>query len=171
MEEVLGAFVGVFIGLILVGVILKFIRKDNSLKAKYDERQELARGKGYKYGFFTLMIAVACLMILEPVLIKYVESEVLYFGAICIAVFVFGGYCIWNEAYLALNEQTKRTMVCFTILGGINFIGGLVPLFKGHMIEDGKISVYVMNLMCGFMMLGFALVLAVKKFKDKKEEE
>lgn len=58
---------------LLVLLLLKTTKNDGSIKCKYDERQELVRGRGFKYALFTI-------------------------GAI-IGMMVYVIYAIWNEAY------------------------------------------------------------------------
>ena len=48
---VLGILCGLLIGGIVVVIILKLTKEDGSVKCKYDERQQLVRGIGFKYGF------------------------------------------------------------------------------------------------------------------------
>ena len=51
VEMALGMVTGLVLGLILFIIILKVTKKDGKIKCQYDERQELARGKGFKYGY------------------------------------------------------------------------------------------------------------------------
>lgn len=43
----IGVMVGLVVGLLAAAMFLKFIKKDHSWKCKYDERQELVRGRGF----------------------------------------------------------------------------------------------------------------------------
>lgn len=43
-----GGLVGILIGLVLVAILIRYVRTDKKIKAKYDERQELIRGRGFK---------------------------------------------------------------------------------------------------------------------------
>ena len=44
----MGVVCGILVGLLLMVVILKLTKTDGSLKCKYDERQQLVRGKGFQ---------------------------------------------------------------------------------------------------------------------------
>ena len=49
----LGISVGLLAGLLLVALLFK----KKILDCHFDERQELARGKAFQYGFFSLLIS------------------------------------------------------------------------------------------------------------------
>ena len=119
---VLGVVCGLLVGGLLLFLILKLTKKDGNVKCKYDERQELARGKGYKIGFFTVISYSAVYMILSETLHQYFEPGVLLFIGICLGVFAYAAYCIWNEAYIALNENPKRMTIAFLLIAVINLV-------------------------------------------------
>ena len=52
----IGIIIGIVLGLILIAVITKISNSDFRTTTKYDERQVIVRGNGYKYGFWTMAI-------------------------------------------------------------------------------------------------------------------
>ena len=97
---------GVACGLILVAIILKITKtkKDNGIKCKYDERQIIARGHGFKLGFFTLVIYDFIYGMLGIFSTKQLFDPLLAMTiGIMIAAAVHITYCIWKEAYFSLN--------------------------------------------------------------------
>lgn len=170
-EYLLGVFVGILVGLVLMVVILKSIRKDKSIKGRFDERQEIIRGKANRYGFFSLLICNALITLFGPWCSKYLKFQTMIFIAIAISLLVFAGYCIFNDAYINLNEKPKKTIMWFLVIGGINFVCGFAQLNGGNLIENGKTSLGNVNLICGVMMILVSLMIIIKQCIIKKEEE
>ncbi len=59
-----GVVIGLIVGIICVVLLLAVTKTDENVKYKYDERQELVRGRGFKYGFFILLIYNAIIFFL-----------------------------------------------------------------------------------------------------------
>ena len=57
---IIGVIVGVAVGLVLTFLLIRYSRTDKKIKPKYDERQELIRGRGFKYAFYTRLSASPC---------------------------------------------------------------------------------------------------------------
>ena len=56
LSHALGFILGVtLITGIIVAMLMFFTSRDKKLKRKYDERQELIRGKAFKYAFYTVI--------------------------------------------------------------------------------------------------------------------
>lgn len=118
--SLLGGVGGLVIGLL---VIVTFVRKDHSIKAQYDERQLLIRGKAYKYGFITMAVVNFFLCILEKC-----DTNLLYLSAM-LGIGVVCFYNIIHDAYLALNERYLSTAVILLILSVMNvLIGGFMKM-------------------------------------------
>ena len=58
-----GLAVGIIVAIVILGIIWKFSK--NKMKGKFDERQELVRGRGYKYACFTLLGLLTLDLLLE----------------------------------------------------------------------------------------------------------
>ena len=63
--KAVGLSLGIIVGLIICIFVFKFANKDKKILTKYDERQQVARGKAYMYGFWAMMIATAVAMLLS----------------------------------------------------------------------------------------------------------
>ncbi len=167
-----GAITGVIIGILVLIIILKVTKTDGNIKCKYDERQELVRGKGFKYAFFTLLcynFIVACLiMAFEEIPID--GSGYLMIGTI-IGVLVYVTYAIWNEAYFSLNENPKKIMLVFALLGFSNLLLGIRQMIEGKFLENGVLTFHSMNFFIGIVMVIIFAVLVAKQICRRREED
>lgn len=172
MERLSGVITGVVVGLLLVAVILKVTKKDGRIKCKYDERQELIRGKGFKLGFFTMLIYNGCfalynLAIEKPVLDPFAGS----FLGMVFGVAVFATYCVWNDAYFSLNTNRKKLSWCFGLIAVLNIAAGVSNLWynKAVMEEDAYIAISGVSILCGILFLLLFILMFVKSCVDKEK--
>lgn len=163
--------IGLAVGLLVVAICVAASKKGDEVKNQFDERQELVRGKGFKYGFFTMMLsnaALLCLKILEIPLFS--NMEVAMTASIVIGVSVFASYCIWNDGYFALNENRKSLLIMFGLIGALNLVIGIGNVFAGVIIENGAFTFRSTNLFCALMFIVVFIMLLLKQIKDGKEE-
>lgn len=168
----IGIGCGVVVGLIVTFVLLLVMKTDGALKCKYDERQELIRGRGFKYGFFTMMIYYATYgflgAVFEPMPVDHMTGCVL---GILLGVLVYACYGIWNEGYFALNEDRKRVLIIFAVIAIVNFGIAARNMMCGEMVQDGVLTMHSLNLFCGLLFIVIAAVLFLKERLGAKEEE
>ncbi len=163
--------IGLAIGLLVVAIVFAVTKKGNETKNQFDERQELVRGKGFKYGFFTMMITNAALLFLKILEVAlFSNMEVAMTASIVIGVSVFASYCIWNDGYFALNENRKSLLIIFGLIGALNLVIGIGNIFAGVIIENGALTFRSTNLFCSLMFIVVFVVLLLKHIKDGKEE-
>ena len=163
--------IGLAVGLLVVAICVAASKKGGEVKNQFDERQELVRGKGFKYGFFTMMITNAtllCLHILEIPLFS--NMEVAMTVSIVIGVSVFASYCIWNDGYFALNENRKSLLIMFGFIGVLNLVIGIGNIFAGVIMENGAFTFRSINLFCSIVFIVVFIMLLLKQIKDGKEE-
>ncbi len=172
----LGFMVGV--GLVLVVffvaiiLFLKATKKDGSIKCKYDERQELMRGRGFKYAFFTLLIYNFIIPMCEVFEIELPADKYALFmiGAV-LALVVHVVYSIWNEAYFSLNENPKKIMIGLAFIGFANLALGIMRIVDGTFITDGKLTFNSINFMLGIAFVIIFATLAAKQIVNKREDD
>lgn len=167
-----GIIIGAIIGLLVAIIVLASSKTDDSVKSQFDERQEAVRGRGFKYGFFTMIlcdIIITMLKLLEVSLLQ--ELEVAMVLSIMIGVMVFASYCIWNDGYFALNENRKQLMIFLVIIGVINLLLGVVNVVEKVAIIDGRLTFRSINLFCGLLFVVIFMVMFLKKIKDGKGEQ
>lgn len=163
--------IGLAVGLLVVVILLASTKKGDTTKNQFDERQELVRGKGFKYGFFTMMITNATLIFLNILEIPlFSNMEVAMTASIVIGVSVFASYCIWNDGYFSLNENRKSLLIMFGFIGLLNLVSGIGNIFTGGVIENGAFTFRSTNLFCSLMFIVIFIMLLLKQIKDGKEE-
>lgn len=168
----LGALVVAAIGIIFIMVILRYTKTDHSVKCKYDERQQLVRGVGFKYGFFILIFyngAASFLVSIEKK--QYIDHAALMLTGILLSVFAYAVYCIWNEGYFSLNENPKRVVIAFVLIAILNLGVGFRSYLHGLLMEDGMLTVECINILCGIFILMLLPVMAAKHICKGKEEK
>lgn len=167
-----GFLSGFLVSVVLVLILLKWTRKDRGRKCKYDERQEIVRGRGFKYGFFTMAVCNILYGILDMTIErKVIDTFAAIFICVAAGMLAYIGYCIWNEGYFALNENPKRLMVVFTILALANFGLFAIQLSHGEVIKNGVLTASSINLWCAIEFFGIFVIMFVKKLHDKREAE
>ena len=167
----IGALLGVLLGVGMLLVILIITTKNYSVKRDYDERQELVRGKGYKYGFLTMIIANIVLgyvsMFFQKPIMDTCFSMVL---SVALGGLVNIHYCIWKEGYFSLNEKPKTFIIIMAIIAVWQYMT-FAGFLKTGVIVDGMITYRCTNLVMG-VLLTFTLVdLLAKSISQKREED
>lgn len=170
---VIGVICGVIVGIVVFIALLLISSKDGSIKGRYDERQELVRGRAYRYAFFIMILGEAVFMILneEAGLERYITSSLEMFIALCISIAVYASYCIWHEGYFGLNSNPGRLLISFILLGVMNVVLGIIAWNDGSYFEDGALSFGFSNSVCGILSLWVSVMVALKWARDRKEDE
>lgn len=162
--------IGLLVGLLISILIIKMVNKNGKAKTEYDEMQEIERGKGYKYGFWT-MCAVAgfwgCLSLFDIEL--PFDTFTLFLMTIIIGAGVQAIYCIMKDAYIGLNTNKVRIGIVTLFIGLFNLVNAAIFIIKGNFYVDGKFGASFSNLMCGLMILAIGIAFLIKNAIDKKE--
>ncbi len=135
-----GLAFGIVTAYIIFALIWKFSKK--SMKGTFDERQELVRGRGYRYACFTML----GLLVLDLLLESFGSFETLpvsrtlaIFFMILAGVMVYALYCIKNDSYFGVGTDTRTYRAVMWIVIVCNAVSGFTGLKEGAM-EDGKLA-------------------------------
>ena len=135
-----GLAFGIVTALIIFALIWKFSKK--SMKGTFDERQELVRGRGYRYACFT-MLGFLVLDLLVESLGAFetlpVSRTLGIFVIILAGVMVYALYCIKNDSYFGVGTDTRTYRAVMWVVIVCNAISGFTGLKDGAM-EDGKLA-------------------------------
>lgn len=166
-----GLLLGISVGVIAALGLLAFLFKKKVLDMHFDERQELARGKAFQYGFFTLLIAVYAYGVSDVMFGRW--CDVLAGVSICLAVglCVFAITCILKDAYLSLREKPRTVMTMFALISAVNLgLGGMYAV-SGDLVESGVLTFRAVNPILGFATLVILIVYIVNHLLRSREEE
>lgn len=156
----------------LIILLFALILTGDSMKRNYDERQELLRGRGFKYAFFTMIIMNCVFYTLEAgEVFLPINGSIVAVLSTLVGVGVYAVYCIWNDAYFALNVRA-RGLIIFFIFGGIlNLILGIRSFMDETAVIGNELTFRSVNLFCGIEMLVICGAILLKKFCKDREEE
>ncbi len=165
----LGAAVGILIGIVLVVIIFKIANKNHKVKSEYDERQEIARGKGFRLAFYTIVIYAAINVVLGMAELSLpMDPAVMAFSYIIVGALVDVEYCIWNDCYWGMNNNKVRYTIAFMIIGLINLIVPIGAAINGGLILDGVLSTPGINLLCSVLLITMGITMGLKEFVDSR---
>jgi hypothetical protein len=140
--------------------------------AKYDERQELEQGRGFRYAFYTMLAFVGlvfCFQMAE--LIPGHIAALLYGCSVFLGCAVYCIYCIWHDCYFALNQKTGAVLIVLGLIAALNLFLGISSIIDGSLIENGRLTFRSMNLLCGALFLVVFAALLMKKLWSGKEAD
>lgn len=170
MGYLIGITAGAVIGIAVVVVLLLVSKKGSSMKSQYDERQELIRGKGFKYAFFTLLVYYGVVTIINVGELPLpIMPEVLNTFGILLGILVFVCYSIWNDAYFSLNEKRGVLTGFFAIVGAVDIFMGISNIKEG-VIRGGKLTFDIMPLAAGIIFFILLAVIQIKSLLDREDE-
>lgn len=135
-----GLAFGIVTALIIFALVWKFSKK--CLKGKFDERQELVRGRGYKYAFFTILILLTLDLLIESFgafETLPVTRTLAAFIIILAGVMVYALYCIKNDSYFGVGTDARTYRAVMWVVIVCNIISGITGLRDGAMV-DGKLA-------------------------------
>ena len=141
MEKSWTMFIGGCVGLAIAFVLIIIMKTDRSMKCKYDERQELIRGRGFKYGFFSIIGMTLIFACFREELSKIMDTLIQDFAIVMVGLIVYVVYCIWNDAYFALNESKTKIAIIFFAIAVVNIILCFMQASVGNMFVNGRLEV------------------------------
>lgn len=167
-----GLVFGIVFAIIMLFFLMRAQKKDGKLKCKYDERQNITRGKGFKYSFFSMLIGNCILIVLKSGDFALpIEDSLLLLIVILISIGVYAAYCILNDGYFSLNEDIKKMKYSFAFLGVFNLLAGIMNVSMGRCIVEGRLTFMFSNVLVGIFMIYIYVVIMIKAAIDRKDEQ
>ena len=172
LEASVGITIGIIVGLVIAFALLKAANTNHRMKTDYDERQQLIRGKGYMYAFYTILFYEVLMMIIDIGEFSLpIESYAVHCVGLIIGVIALGVYCIWNDVYWGLNNNKKTYYAIFVVCTIFNLIPVIGQARMGTLVQDGKIGLPILNIMVLVMMAVLGIVFIIKKLTGKNSSE
>lgn len=164
-------FLGVMALLVVIGLVVGKLAGKKLGKAEFDERQQLARGKAYKSGFYTLLAGLLAVYLL-PNLTEWQPKDpaLLPFAVICIGVTVFACVAVANDAYLGIRQNPRVMLLVLGIIVAGNLLAGFSAMESAG-FTDGITVENSMNFIIAVMGLIILTALAVRLRMAARDEE
>lgn len=168
-----GFAIGAAVGIVLLAVGIRLLLGKRTKRSReYDERQKLAQGVAYKYGFYTLLIYLGVVALFDLMTgIRWCSLYTAAFIGVLVSTGVFGTVAIVKDAYFPFRENAIRYVWLFAALGAMNVAIGVVHLMdEGTFMEDGILSHSVINPVAGVLLLLLSVAMALKNAADRRAE-
>lgn len=166
MFQSIGLAVGIAVGLIIAVLLVKYANKDHAIKSKYDERQEVERGKAYRYAFYSILIYEALMLVPEIGQISLpLPSYVMHFTGIIVGCLVLACYSIWKGVYWGLNNNRKRYAVIFLVCAALNAIPVIFTILGNAAFDAAWLNAIVL-----IMLLIVGVELLIKEGMDRRAD-
>lgn len=166
-----GVLAGVAVGLILVAIIKKCVTdKGRASMQKYDERQQIVRGRAYRMSFYILMGYVFITGVLQETSINIpVEPLMITVIGIILVCTCLAIYLTRHDAYFTLRENPKKVLIACIGIGFLNILLGIANLDR--IIVDGVLTASASNFVCALAVFVIAVYALLYMKKHKLDEE
>jgi hypothetical protein len=136
-----GLAFGICFALIAYVVIYKFQKE--KLSGHYDERQELIRGRAYKYALFTMIFLLLADLLADgfglyentPLSHSFTSLFILMSGLLVYAV-----YCIKNDSYFGVGINIRAYVITISLVILLQVISLVLDFRDGSFLIDGKLA-------------------------------
>lgn len=168
-DYALGLAVGILAALIIFGVVWKFNKR--KMKGSFDERQELIRGRGYKYAFFTVMALLAIYLVADiagAFEVIPVTHSLVIFTILLISVVVYALYCIRNDSYFGVGVDYRSYKAIMWVIIVINAVSAFMGMRDG-LFENGKLAFSPISQI--LFVITFVIIMLALQFRNKPEDD
>ncbi len=158
-----GVAVGVLVGLVIAFLLARNAHSDHRFKTEYDERQNVIRGRAYKYAFYTVLFYELIMLILNIGEVSWPLPEyIFHFIGALLGCVVLAVYSIWTNVYWGINESKKRYIPVLAVCFLLNILPVVMAVRAGDLVKDGKPGTAMINLLV-LVMLGIVLATMILK--------
>ena len=136
------------------------------------EMQERLRGKGYKYGYFTMLAGIAVVYVASGMTKSLVVVTLGVWISVLVSLLVFAGYCIWNDAYYGVKANPKKYIILMLLITLVDGVNTVLQLRNGWIMEDGTVNTGAITMLSATVAFGgVLLIMLAKQLKDRREME
>ena len=164
-------FLGFMAAMAVAGLVVGKLAGKKLGKAEFDERQQLARGKAYKAGFYTLLVGLLAVYLI-PIFTEWQpkDTALLLFAVICVGVTVFACVAVANDAYLGIRQNPRAMLLVLGIVVVGNLTAGF-SVMESVGFADGLAVENSMNFIIAAMGLIILAALAIRLRMAARDEE
>lgn len=168
MNDYVLIFITAFTILALAFIISKLLKNQQQ---KFDERQQIVRGKASTYAFKAMMIYGALYLICSQLFeIEFLTTSVALMIDMFVGLVVYAIYSIWNEAFFSLNETPKKHIMILILAFVLNAFNAITSIIDGEIIENGMLTLNSITLICAIAFTVVLTTLLIKIILIKKSE-
>ncbi|MGN0351480.1 MAG: hypothetical protein ACI4ES_07485 [Roseburia sp.] len=156
---------------IVAYIITKSVREES--QKRLDERQRTEQLKGYRFGFFSILLFLVIYALIGSVMdLSWFTPEAVTMTGIVVGASAFGGYSILKGAYfLGRDKKSNRNLYwLFGIVGIMNLWLATSKILAGQMVVEGELASNYINLLTGILFMVVFVTSCIKDLKDRKEE-
>ena len=165
----MGFVVGFIVAIAVLFVIRRVMHsKTNAAACDYDERQIALRNAAYQKGFITTVFVGIILGGLEVAGVSVCTPGITTILSVFAGICVFVCVAIYKDAYFGLNQQKRKIMILFAIIGIVQWINVICDFIDGEFLEHGKIGFSGVSLGCAAM---FTLIVVMLIFHHEPVED
>lgn len=164
-------FLGFMAAMAVAGLVVGKLAGKKLGKAEFDERQQLARGKAYKAGFYTLLVGLLAVYLI-PIFTEWQpkDTALLPFSVICVGVTVFACVAVANDAYLGIRQNPRAMLLVLGFVVGCNLAVGF-SVVGSVGLADGLTAQNGINFIIAAMGLIILAALAIRLRMAARDEE
>lgn len=137
----------------------------------YDERQILARGRAFMWGFFSLMICLMVYGLTDMLIEPWCDTLTGCIICICVSLIVFAVICIRQDAFAGIGQKRKRNLTVLLVLTAANLLFGVSHIIDGDLLRNGVLSFRSVSLIVGATTGLVLLVYWFHGLRDRGETE
>ena len=164
-------YAGMICGMLSAGVLLYSLKRkrDKEGTVVYDERQLIARGRGFQYAY---MILIALLMLdagFEEQTERFVSPGVIPIAILLFSGLILFGYCLFHDAYWSFRgeKKEKRVLILWLVMALLSFAQSLNRILGGGFRINGRYSApALLPLLLSIFFAGMRLI-AVHQVRDE----
>ena len=175
LEYYFGFVAGALATFLLIFVIVRVIKRQEGApggKKEYDERQQLARGKAYRAGFWSLVGYMFVNAVITDARGPWADSIITAMTGVLFATTVFVVICIRQDAYFPLNAKYGYYLKLFTFILFVNVLVSVMNILTGQkLIENGVVTYHALNLMLVVMYMAVIPVMVSRHRKERGAED
>lgn len=164
-------FLTAFFVIFVIAMMIRRKSETCTMKGKYDERQKVIQGIGYKYGFLTMAVAGMAYALLSTAWEIPVTTTVGVTACVFLGIMVYVVYCIWKDAYFGLTNQRSQFIILISIVTIVNMATSIVSICNGEIVRNGVVGDKALSLICAILFLVILVALVIKAFQERTLED
>lgn len=159
---------GLFAGAAFVGLffLIRALRKKAG-DCEYDERQMAGRGKAFRAGFFTMLIAGSVCACLDLCGLLPGSAFPWSMGALLLGVAVFAVTAIHYDAYIGFKAKPRRYYIIGACVIAIMICNGILNIRSA---DPDKVAFGILDFQVAAIWVVIVIALLAHQARSKEEE-